>query len=491
MKNKVLMIQPPILQSNLNVDEIQKAYWKTLSESVTHIMKRENINHQLTEREYNFTGFVEPNIGFLYIASILKQNNYEIKYIDFHLLDAEIRDKTNHKIEMNDIYDTLKNIEDQFFDIIAISPLTVNFKWAIEISKIIKNQHPKSIIILGGVHVSFDYERILTNYKEIDYIIVGEGEQTIIELLNCIQNKYDCSKVKGVAYKQGNEIFFSGSRNFIDDLDELPYPLYSLLPKKYFDSFIVRILTSRGCSNNCSFCVPSKVFNKLRYRSVNNVIDEIEYYINNYGKRVFMLGDLNFMSDYDYTVSFCNEIITRKLKIIWFCQSRADLVDKNIVKLMKRAGCIMICIGIESAEQELLDNTDKKATPNKCIEACEIIRAIGVNVFTFWVFGLPGETHQSAHKTIVLLREMIDKDLIQYTHCSILVPYPGTELFKNPEASGINILSDNFNEYWMGCDYLGAGLPVIETKELSKYEIYAYWQLALSVVAGNLNKHPF
>ncbi len=253
----------------------------------------------------------------------------------------------------------------------------------------------------------------------------------------------------------------------------------------------MRVITSRGCSNNCSFCVPSNFFKTLRFRDAFKVVDEIEYHINQHGIITYMIGDLNFLSDYDYAKKICNELIKRKLDIFWMCQSRINLIDKEIIELMRDAGCIMVCLGVESADNMILDNSNKGITVDKTIEAIKTVKNAGINLFTFWVFGLPGETHDSAHKTIKLLRKFLDEDMLDYTHCTVLVPYPGTKIFNNPEKFKTKILSYNYDKYWLGCDYLGAGLPVIETKELSNIEIYAYWQLALAVVAGNLNKQSY
>jgi len=200
-----------------------------------------------------------------------------------------------------------------------------------------------------------------------------------------------------------------------------------------------------------------------------------------------MIGDLNFLSSYDYALDFCNEIIKRKLDIVWICQSRVDLVDENITKLMKKAGCILICLGIESADQDILDHTNKNTTVDKALNACKMVKNAGIRLYTYWVFGLPNETHDSAHATIKLLRRFLDEDVIDFTHCTMCTPFPGTELYKHPEENDITLLTNDYDDYWLGCDYLGAGLPVMETNELSRYEIYAYWQMALAVVAGNLD----
>ena len=164
---------------------------------------------------------------------------------------------------------------------------------------------------------------------------------------------------------------------------------------------------------------------------------------------MFMIGDLNFLSDYDYARKFCQEIIKRKLNLFWMCQSRVDLISTEIVALMNEAGCIMICLGMESGNQEILNNSNKNITLQRSMDACKVVKNAGLYLFTFWVFGLPGETHESAFQTIQLLRKMIDNNLIDYTHCTVFTPYPGTDIYNDPDKYGINIISDDLvNTGW-------------------------------------------
>lgn len=488
----IVLVQPPLLQSCMDVDVVQKKYWEVLENSIHSIITENGISKELNQCDKNFSGFIEPNIGLLYIAAALNKSGYKINYIDAHLQDAKIRKEMQRPIHDDDIKDMLKELPANELNTVAISTLTINFGWAVKIAEIVKQINKKCVVILGGVHASFEYKNILLKHQCIDIISIGEGEESMVEIADQLhENGFQpnlLEKIKGIAYRKDGMVHFTGNRTFISDLDSLPYPMYELLPREQLDNFMIRVITSRGCSNNCSFCVPSKFFNKLRFRDCEKVVNELEYYNKTYGWKTFMIGDLNFLSDYEYAKKFCKEIMERKLNIVWMCQSRVDLISKEITELMQKAGCIMICLGIESAEQEILDNTNKRTTLDRCIQACKTVKESGISLFTFWVFGLPGETHDSAHSTIKLLRKFLDDKLIDYTHCTVCVPFPGTEIYTNPEKFKIKILSDNMDDYWLGCDYLGAGLPVIETEELSNYEIYAYWQMALAVVAGNLPK---
>ncbi len=486
MDKNILLIQPPIFKSEIGVDAIQTAYWDKLNKQMTMILDENNIANGIDGYHA-----VEPNIGLLYIAGCLSQKGYQLKYLDCALIDSDVRAKQNKVIEMADIEANLRLIPKEFLQIAAISCMTVNYKWAVLIASAIKKFNKECIVIIGGVHATFAYEQILNSAESIDIVSIGEGEETMGELADMLcrygMKPSQLSRIAGIAFRNSeNHIVLTPRRECISDLDTIPYPMYGLLQKDVTDNVMIRVITSRGCSNNCSFCVPSKVFNELRFRKVKKVVDELEYYTVTYGWRLFMIGDLNFLSSYKYALEFCNEIIARKLDIAWICQSRTDFIDADITRLMKKAGCIMVCLGIESAEQDILDHSHKRISIGQSKEACRIVKHSGIYLYTYWVFGLPGETHDSAHATIKLLRDFLDEGLVDFTHCTMCTPFPGTELYKNPEDNHIRLLGSDYDDYWLGCDYLGAGLPVMETEELSRYEIYAYWQMALAAVAGNL-----
>ena len=496
----ILLVQPPLLKSEMDVDCIQKKYWQELTSRILQALiarKTETVAYEYKESythyDQNYTGFVEPNIGLLYIAAQLDEAGHEVRYCDLHLKDAEIRNEGNRPISIEDIENELNNQITEETVIVGISPLTVNYSWAAKIASIVKNINANAIVVLGGVHASFDYERILKEDQAVDVVVIGEGEETIVELAGALSMEGFSDKslegIRGIAYRgPRNAVRVTPQRDFIAYLDGLQYPKYDLLPETYQANSIRRVLTARGCNNSCSFCVPSAFFRGLRYRDPVKVVDEIEYFYNVQNCRVFMIGDLNYSSDIEHAGRVCRELIDRELDILWMCQSRVDLINPEIAELMEESGCVMVMLGIESAEQGLLDTSGKNIFVEQSLKACKMVKDAGMLLFTFWVFGLPGETHESAHRSIMLLREMLDKDLIDYTHCTVCVPYPGTRLHENPDDFGIRIVSDNFDDYWMGCDLYGAGPAVLETEELSSIEIYAYWQMALATVAGNINR---
>jgi anaerobic magnesium-protoporphyrin IX monomethyl ester cyclase len=496
----ILLIQPPLLKSEMDVDCIQDRYWQELTSRVLNALinlRTEEVAYEYEESythyDQNYTGFIEPNIGLLYVAAQLDEAGYQIRYCDFHLMDAELRNEKNRPISVEDVENELRRRVNTDTMLVGISPLTVNHGWAARISSTVKSISEDTVVVLGGVHATFDYERILREDGAVDVVVVGEGEETAVELADALSREglsHDAlAGVKGIAYRgPEGKVCVTGKRQAIADLDTLPYPRYDLLPETYRANSVRRVLTSRGCNNNCSFCVPSAFFAGLRYRDPAKVVDEIEHYYDVHNSRIFMIGDLNFCSDIEHAGRVCRELIDRKLDVLWMGQSRVDMMDNEIAGLMKESGCVMAMLGIESADQGLLDASGKNTSVEQALRACRAVKDAGMLLFTFWVFGLPRETHQSAHRSILLLRKMLDEDLIDYTHCTVCVPYPGTRLYESPGDFGVRIVSQDYDDYWMGCDLYGAGPPVMETEELSSIEIYAYWQLALATVAGNINR---
>ncbi|UCH82224.1 MAG: cobalamin-dependent protein [Nitrospiraceae bacterium] len=243
MSRDVLLIQPPLLHSNLNTDVIQEAYWKVLKQKVYSIISNMPDSIHLKEHKDNFTGFIEPNICLFYIAGSLRKAGFHLDYLDFHILDSEIRLKDNRAISEKDIE---YKLSDHSCDFVMISPLTVNFHWAVKIAGLCKRINPESITVVGGVHASFEYENILKKYQSVDYVIVGEGELSSVQLLQNLIRGTDIDSIDGIAYRQNGSVQYTGKPQPIADLDSLPYPDYSLISKEYIGNSMLRVITSRG-----------------------------------------------------------------------------------------------------------------------------------------------------------------------------------------------------------------------------------------------------
>lgn len=464
-KIKILLIQPPVLRKPKKWEEnpLVNEFWKTVN---------------MVDVQYGDID-TEPNHGLLSIGAILKKNGYNIKLCDFHSLFMYYIKKKNKYISLKQIEKMLLH---EKFTHVCISCLTPNSHWAYSIVKILKKINPNCYIILGGIHATFNARDILKENEAIDVIVRGEGEITILELLEKIINGKNLDDVQGVTYRHpSGEIVDNKERPLIENLDSLPYPAYELLPEEA-KPIVFRVLTGRGCKYKCIFCAPSALWRQsVRYRNYKKVVDEIEYLQNKFKSEYFLLGDLTFFQDEEGTYErLCEEIIRRKLKIKWWCQSRLELITPQRATLLRKAGCIQMGLGIETAVQTVRDYIGKENEVDKIKKACRCLKENRIRVQGYFMIGLPNETLEDAIKTIKLIEELITTELVDVTNIAVMVPYPCTKIYFDAEHLGIKIIDKDYRNYYMGVSKLLNPYPVYETKYLTRNEIRALWELALA-----------
>jgi radical SAM superfamily enzyme YgiQ (UPF0313 family) len=462
----VLLIQPPVLQrkKKSEQDPIQFEYWASLK----------NVTNLLGDQP------IEPNMGLLYIASLLKKEGFTVKLLDFNIIDRYFRETEGKLLSIEDIQNVLLKQQSK---IVGISCMTNNYWWAEEIARVIKEESPDTLIVLGGMHCSFVPIELLNQRQVFDVIVRGEGEYTMLDIVMRFTENKEYNNIPGTTYI-GNkgECFKNPSRPLIKDIDSLPFPSYELWPTDI--PLIPRVYTARGCPSGCAFCVASRIFsNTVRYRNPKEVLKEILYIKNSFHPEYLVIGDLTFFASPQNSETLCKLLIDSKNQLKWWCQTRANLVTRKRVHLLKDAGCVQVAIGFESGSQEQLDKSRKNISLNDSIKACKFMKDAGISLQGYWIFGLPDENYDSALNTISFIKNLFEMNLMDSTHISVLVPYPGTDIYQNPEKYGITINNFDFSHYWMNCDELGAGLPVFDTKYLNKYELYSIWQLALAVTS--------
>lgn len=299
-------------------------------------------------------GTVLPPLGILYVAASLEKNGYEVA-----VLDAEL-----HELG---IEETVQRIEKIRPDIVGITCSTSNFYRCVALSKKLK-ERLDAAIILGGPHTSVMPKEILKE-KEIDFIVIGEGDLTTVELLNALKDGRELKNIKGIGYKEAGEIKINEKAEFIKNLDELPFPARHLVdlrtyepsPNHYKETPYTTMVASRGCPFACTFCNSSAIWRqRYRQRSVGNVIEEIKFLIKEYGIKDIGFWDDVFGINKKWINEFCNALKQQGIKINWSCEMRVDGVDKETLKNMKEAGCWCIFYGVESMEQDILDAIEKK-----------------------------------------------------------------------------------------------------------------------------------
>ncbi len=370
--------------------------------------------YPIEERRFYQEDIQAPPIGIYWVASVLIENGYDVEIVNWY----ERKDKAY--IE--------KFLNKKSPDIIGFSVLNANRISAVEISKIAKGLDPKVKTVFGGPGATFLYEHLLNNFDCIDYIILGEGELTFLELVKAIEsNRKDLSYIKGIAYKDKKDIVKTKERSFISDLDALP------IPARYFR--YMHISSSRGCPWNCVFC-GSPMFwkRRLRFRSPRNFVDEIELLYKK-GVRFFYFSDDNLTINKDRILEICRQIIERRLDISWYAISRVNYVDEEILYWMRRAGCIQISYGVESGSERIRRILNKPLKEKDIESAFYLTRKYGILPRAYFIYGCPGENWNTINETIRLIHKIKPLSCLFY----ILDIFPGTLLYEKIKRSvGIN-----------------------------------------------------
>jgi len=374
-------------------------------------------------REVEFNPAYIP-LGLAYIAAVLRNSGrHEVKVIDAYALNL-----SDKKIE-----EALINFKP---DIVAAGSATETLKSNLKLGRIAKKNN--MLFVLGGPHPSILPEETLA-FDEVDIVIIGEGEYALLDLADAIENKKDLRKVKGIMFKKtdkGGKVKFikTPTRPQIENLDELPLPARDLFPWKLYPSYTstvrklpaMHMMSSRGCAFKCTFCGSQSLWKCARSRSPKNIVDEMEYLTKEYGIKEIYLFDDTFNLDLKRCEDICDEIIKRKLKISIRVHARVYPMTMHLLQKMKKAGVWMIYYGVESGNQEVLNDIKKGTTLKQIREAFAMTKKAGIRTFGFFMIGLPKDTKETIQDTLNLALE-IDPDIVTFT---ILVPYPGTEAYE-------------------------------------------------------------
>lgn len=378
------------------------------------------VNPPQTASKYKFMGVIAPPLGIAYMAGVLQENN-----IDVEILDASAEDM--------DFKDVEKELLKRKPDLVALTALTPTIERALETAQVVKETLPDSIVVMGGYHPTFNFIETLED-ENVDIVIRGEGEYIMLNLVQALENQSSLHDVKGIVFEDKNskEIVVNPEAPLIQDLDELPFPALNLLPmKKYrlldMDTHMTTMITTRGCPMQCSFCSSAAMHGKkIRERSVENIVDEIEYLKTNYDIDTIAFMDDTFTLKKRKVMAICDEILKRNIEIMWGCTSRVDTLDEKLLKKMKEAGCITIFIGVESADQQQLDNMCKNTTIAKIENAFKIAHKLKIRTIASVALGMPGDTKEIMNKTV----KFVHKLKPNYAIYSLATPYPGTRFYK-------------------------------------------------------------
>lgn len=374
-------------------------------------------------------GFIPP-IGLLSIASYLETKGHQVQIID-PLVGGYDERRLKRFFKKNN------------FDLIGLPAFTNTMADTYYTVNFCKKILPKTKVVVGGVHATILPSQTIEECPKIDFLVIGEGEFTMEELLEHLEfKKPPLKKIKGLSFRtKAGKIILNESRELIKDVNVLPLPAYHLLdmskyvphPTQYKVLPSYPVIAQRGCPFNCAFCSAHLVHGRLvRHKSVDNLIKEIELLINKYGASGIHFQDSTFTIKRDFVIDFCQEIIRRNLKFKWDINTRVDCVDDELLALMKKAGLWMINFGLESGNQSSLDLLNKKITLSKIRKAIKMTRKHGIVTFSTWILGIPGENERMVRKTIKFAKE-IGTELILFF---LPVPYPGTDLINICQKDG-------------------------------------------------------
>jgi anaerobic magnesium-protoporphyrin IX monomethyl ester cyclase len=347
-------------------------------------------------------------IGLYYIGALLKENQYDVEILNWHNIN-----KTPDKIDVI--------LKEEKPDVIGFSIVHANRWGGIDIAAIAKRILPEVKIVFGGIGTTFLWEHLLTNFKEIDFVVLGEGEYSFLNLVQCIKNEnYErINEIKGIAFRKGEKFVKTNDAEVIQDLDRLP------MPSKYFEFH--HLASSRGCPANCTFCGSPRFWgHKVRFHSPEYFVEQLEQLYRK-GIAFFYVSDDTFTMKKDRVIKICKKIIEKDLKITWFAISRVNYVNEEILYWMRKAGCIQISYGVESGSEKIRNVLNKNINTEMIKKAFALTTKYGILARAYFIYGSPGESRETIQETIDLIHEIKPLSTIFY----ILDIFPGTALYED------------------------------------------------------------
>ncbi|MFC1590763.1 B12-binding domain-containing radical SAM protein [Candidatus Omnitrophota bacterium] len=408
----------------------------------------------------NILGPKSPRLGLAQLAACLREQGYgNIRIIDATAMDYGERE----------VVEAILNEEPAF---VGFTATTTEYPIVLKIAEKLKKERSSVCCVIGGPHITVMPETFRGDV--FDYAVIGEGEKTILELMDYVFHaKGDVSRIKGLAFTRNAKLISTDQREFLQDLDTLPMPAHDLLPVDHYrppamsdrGRLFTCMITSRGCPFQCSFCSSSRIFGRrIRSRSVEKVIEEIDYLQDRFGISHIYFQDDEFIVNRKRLLAFCDAMKKRKRNCIWDCLGRVSDIDEEVARAMAEAGCIGIIFGAEFGYQEGLDRVGKRITLDMTRKAIRVTKAVGISARASFMMGFPWEGEKEIRKTIDFAMD-IKADILAL---QIFIPYPGTEIYQQ-------MLDENLivNREWS--DYIQHSIsgtrPIIRTRHISDTDL--------------------
>lgn len=383
----------------------------------------------------------EP-FNLLTLAAVARQNGADVRLADYAVSPYSAS--------------ALQNLLREFpADLAGFSCMTQDIHVAAEVAGTIKEIHPQTITVAGGVHPSVLPERTLEEFDSFDLVVAGEGERTVAEIIKRMVAEEEIKGVAGtVRRKQNGQIITEQARSFMQELDEVPLPARDLAPMEIYlnrtstpgiSGKVVRvgtIFSARGCPYNCTFCSGWQTCGKKpRLVPSDRIAEEIEQLVNKWGVRHITIKDDTFTIDREKTIEIGQ--MMDDAKVTWDCKTRINVVDEQLLREMKRLGCVRLHLGVESGSDRVLKLIRKNTTVEQIERAFAITRELGFERTSYFIIGShPSETYDEFLQS----RALCKKIKPDYAVFSVIVPYPGTEVYDLMKMSG-QILSEDWRRY--------------------------------------------
>lgn len=382
----------------------------------------------------------QPPLGILYLAAVAEKRGHIVR-----IIDADAEGYTIHSL--------IDEICKKNFDLVGITATSPIFHKAVNLAKELKAKGFRTPILIGGEHLNIFKEEAF--FDCFDYGFFGESDHTFDKFLSIIEsNGKDFSSMKGFIYREKGQVIATSPASRTKNLDELSFPAMHLLQhKRYIMTFAkfkprpyLPIMATRGCPFKCAFCSEPLTNPYVRFRSPENIVDEIEKWAKEIGITHFFFMDSNLTLKRSQIEGVCHEILRRNLKITFEGWTRANLVDKDILTLMKKTGLIRMSYGIESGDPAVLKIIRKEVSLEDMLNAFKMTDESGIEPACSVMLGLPGDTKASVEQTISFVRNIPQ---ILYSNFSIANPYPGTEMYNWALTGkhGLRLLIDDFSGY--------------------------------------------
>lgn len=427
--------------------------------NVSREMIRRNMFRVALINPAQYGGYAQPPMGLALIAAVLERAGYQVTVVDANALGLPIE-----KVA------TL--VSDA--DVVGLTAMTPTIGAATGIARYLKQTNPGLTIILGGNHATLLPEETLAAASEIDVIVRGEGEETIIELLQALEQGRVLDDVPGISYRKNDEVINNPPVSSDVDMDSLPFFAYHLLPWRKYKPHpphgraypFAAMITSRGCPYQCSYCSKPIFGSRFRAQAPERVVDEIIYYQDRFGIKELAFYDDVFTLDKKRACAIADEILKAGIKLHWTCETRVNLVDKGLLRHIKQAGCYAVAYGIESASPDMLDILNKDITLEQVEEAVSITQEVGLQTIGYFMLGSPGESPETIDKTVQFAKKL----KLDFAQFSVTVPFPGTRLYELYLDGGeIDSIP------WESFIYAGANgqeTPVFESSQLDRSALY-------------------